>query len=200
MLAGVWTRVVLFLAPNLAVLLVLLLVRNVLGIGRGVSAAGINLGELLVFSAVIGFTGAILSLLMSKMMAKWSTGARVIDNPSNSSELWLVSTVRQLAERAHIALPEVANYEGETNAFAPGAFQHSAHVAVCTGRLQRMNRSEIEAVLGPRIAPGDNGDSVTVRLVRGVGHTWDGSRAGGGVRTRQGRGWPPASRTSRDRA
>ena len=140
-------RIVLFIATNLAVLLVLSLVLNVLGIGRGVSAAGINVGELLVFSAVVGFTGSIISLLISKPMAKWSTGARVIDNPSNSTEMWLVGTVRQLAEKAGIGMPEVAVYEGEANAFATGAFKNSALVAVSTGLLESMNRDEIEAVL-----------------------------------------------------
>ena len=165
-------RIVLFLATNLAVLLVLSLVLNVLGIGRGVSAAGINVGQLLVFSAVVGFTGSIISLLMSKPMAKWSTGARVIDNPSNSTELWLVNTVRQLAERAQIGMPEVAVYEGEPNAFATGAFKNSALVAVSTGLLESMNREEIEAVLGHEIAHVSNGDMVTLTLIQGVVNTF----------------------------
>jgi heat shock protein HtpX len=165
-------RIVLFIATNLAVLLVLSLVLNVLGIGRGVSAAGLNVGQLLVFSAVVGFTGAIISLLMSKLMAKWSTGARVIDNPSNSTELWLVNTVRQLAERAQIGMPEVAVYEGEPNAFATGAFKNSALVAVSTGLLQSMNREEIEAVLGHEIAHVSNGDMVTLTLIQGVVNTF----------------------------
>ena len=165
-------RIVLFIATNLAVLLVLSLVLNVLGIGRGVSAAGLNVGQLLVFSAVVGFTGAIISLLMSKLMAKWSTGARVIDNPSNSTELWLVNTVRQLAERAQIGMPEVAVYEGEPNAFATGAFKNSALVAVSTGLLESMNREEIEAVLGHEIAHVSNGDMVTLTLIQGVVNTF----------------------------
>jgi heat shock protein HtpX len=165
-------RIILFLATNLAVMLVLSLVLNVLGIGRGVSAAGLNVGELLVFSAVVGFTGAIISLLMSKMMAKWSTGARVIDNPANSTEQWLVSTVRQLAERAQIGMPEVAVYEGAPNAFATGAFKNSALVAVSTGLLQSMNREEIEAVLGHEIAHVANGDMVTLTLIQGVVNTF----------------------------
>jgi heat shock protein HtpX len=165
-------RIVLFLATNLAVLLVLSLVLNVLGIGRGVSAAGINVGQLLVFSAVVGFTGSIVSLLMSKPMAKWSTGAHVIDNPSNSTELWLVNTVRQLAERAQIGMPEVAVYEGEPNAFATGAFKNSALVAVSTGLLASMNREEIEAVLGHEISHVSNGDMVTLTLIQGVVNTF----------------------------
>jgi len=165
-------RIVLFIATNLAVLLVLSLVLNLLGIGRGVSAAGINITELLVFSAVVGFTGAIISLLMSKPMAKWSTGARVIDTPANQTELWLVNTVRTLAERAGIGMPDVAIYEGEPNAFATGAFKNSALVAVSTGLLQSMDRDEVEAVLGHEVAHVANGDMVTLTLIQGVVNTF----------------------------
>jgi heat shock protein HtpX len=165
-------RIVLFLATNIAVMVVLSIVLNVLGIGRGVSAAGINVGELLVFSAVVGFTGSIISLLISKPMAKWSTGARVIDNPTSASELWLVNTVRQLAERAGIGMPEVAVYEGEPNAFATGAFKNSALVAVSTGLLESMSREEVEAVLGHEIAHVANGDMVTLTLIQGVVNTF----------------------------
>jgi heat shock protein HtpX len=165
-------RIVLFLATNLAVMLVLSLVLNLLGIGRGVSAAGINVGELLVFSAVVGFTGSIFSLLISKPMAKWSTGARVIETPSNSTEQWLVSTVRQLSERAGIGMPEVAVYDGEPNAFATGAFKNSALVAVSTGLLQSMTREEVEAVLGHEVAHIANGDMVTLTLIQGVVNTF----------------------------
>ncbi|HEY0490675.1 MAG TPA: protease HtpX [Telluria sp.] len=165
-------RIVLFLATNLAVMLVLSLVLNILGIGRGVSAAGINVGELLVFSAVVGFTGSIFSLLISKPMAKWSTGARVIETPANSTEQWLVATVRQLSERAGIGMPEVAVYDGEPNAFATGAFKNSALVAVSTGLLQSMNRDEVEAVLGHEVAHIANGDMVTLTLIQGVVNTF----------------------------
>lgn len=165
-------RIVLFIATNLAVLLVLSLVLNLLGIGRGVSAAGINVTELLVFSAVVGFTGAIISLLMSKTMAKWSTGARVIDTPADQTELWLVNTVRKLAERAGIGMPDVAIYEGEPNAFATGAFKNSALVAVSTGLLQSMDRDEVEAVLGHEVAHVANGDMVTLTLIQGVVNTF----------------------------
>ena len=165
-------RIILFLATNLAVMLVLSLVLNVLGVGRAVSGAGINVPSLLVFSLVVGFTGSIISLLMSKPMAKWSVGARVIDNPSNSTELWLVNTVRQLAERAGIGMPEVAVYEGEPNAFATGAFKNSALVAVSTGLLQNMTREEVEAVLGHEIAHVANGDMVTLTLIQGVVNTF----------------------------
>lgn len=165
-------RIVLFIATNLAVLLVLSLVLNITGLGRGVSAAGINPGALLVFSAVVGFTGAIISLLISKPMAKWSTGARVIDHPSNQTELWLVNTVRQLSERAGIGMPEVAVYEGEPNAFATGAFKNSALVAVSTGLLANMDRDEVEAVLGHEVAHVANGDMVTLTLIQGVVNTF----------------------------
>ncbi|RJG11520.1 protease HtpX [Massilia cavernae] len=165
-------RIILFLATNLAVMLVLSLVLNILGIGRGVSAAGINVGELLVFSAVVGFTGSFISLLISKPMAKWSTGARVIDNPSNSTELWLVNTVRALSERAGIRMPDVAVYDGEPNAFATGAFKNSALVAVSTGLLQSMNRDEVEAVLAHEVAHVANGDMVTLTLIQGVVNTF----------------------------
>ncbi|ALK98371.1 heat shock protein HtpX [Massilia sp. WF1] len=165
-------RIVLFIATNLAVVLVLSIVLNVLGVGRAVSANGINLGALLVFSLVVGFTGAIISLLMSKPMAKWTTGARVIEQPANGSEAWLLNTVRSLAERAGIAMPEVAVYEGEPNAFATGAFKNSSLVAVSTGLLASMNHEEIEAVLGHEIAHVANGDMVTLTLIQGVVNTF----------------------------
>jgi heat shock protein HtpX len=165
-------RIILFLATNIAVLLVLSIVLNVLGIGRGVSAAGINVTELLVFSAVVGFTGSIISLLLSKTMAKWSTGARVIENPSNATELWLVNTVRALADKAGIGHPDVAVYEGEPNAFATGAFKNSALVAVSTGLLASMDRDEVEAVLGHEVAHIANGDMVTLTLIQGVVNTF----------------------------
>jgi heat shock protein HtpX len=165
-------RIVLFLATNLAVVLVLTIVLNVLGVGRAVSGAGINLGALAVFSLVVGFTGSIFSLLISKPMAKWSTGARVIEQPANSTELWLVNTVHGLAQRAGIAMPEVAVYEGEPNAFATGAFKNSALVAVSTGLLAGMNREEVEAVLGHEIAHVANGDMVTLTLIQGVVNTF----------------------------
>ncbi|HEX9173622.1 MAG TPA: protease HtpX [Telluria sp.] len=165
-------RIVLFLATNLAVVLVLTLVLNVLGVGRAVTGAGINVGALAVFSLVVGFTGSIISLLMSKPMAKWSTGARVIEQPANATELWLVNTVRKLAERAGIGMPEVAVYEGEPNAFATGAFKNSALVAVSTGLLSSMNEDEVEAVLGHEVAHVANGDMITLTLIQGVVNTF----------------------------
>jgi len=165
-------RIVLFLATNLAVVLVLTVVLNLLGVGRAVSAGGINVGALAVFSLVVGFTGSIISLLLSKPMARWSTGARVIDQPQNATEQWLVDTVRKLAERAGIGMPEVAVYDGEPNAFATGAFKNSALVAVSTGLLRGMQKEEIEAVLGHEVAHIANGDMVTLTLIQGVVNTF----------------------------
>ncbi|PLY40047.1 protease HtpX [Janthinobacterium sp. ROICE36] len=165
-------RIVLFIVTNLAVMLVLSLVLSLLGVGNPARGSTLNLGSLLVFSLVVGFTGSIFSLLISKAMAKWSTGARVIDNPTSSTELWLVNTVRALSERAGIGMPEVAVYEGDANAFATGAFKNSALVAVSTGLLQSMNRDEVEAVLGHEIAHVANGDMVTLTLIQGVVNTF----------------------------
>jgi heat shock protein HtpX len=165
-------RIVLFLATNLAVVLVLSIVLKVLGLDRAVAQSGIAYGQLLAFSFVVGFTGAIISLLMSKQMAKWSTGAHVIETPQSEAEAWLLETVRRLATKAGIAMPEVAIYEGEANAFATGAFKNSALVAVSTGLLQSMNKEEVEAVLGHEIAHVANGDMVTLTLIQGVVNTF----------------------------
>jgi heat shock protein HtpX len=166
-------RIILFLVTNLAVMLVLYIVLSVFGLDRAAySQTGINLGGLLAFSAVVGFTGSIISLLLSKTMAKWSTGAHVIAQPQSDPERWLVETVRRLATKAGIGMPEVAIYEGEPNAFATGAFRNSALVAVSTGLLQSMNKEEVEAVLGHEIAHVANGDMVTLTLIQGVVNTF----------------------------
>lgn len=165
-------RIVLFLATNIAVVLVMSVVLSVLGVDNYMTANGLDLGTLMVFSLVVGFTGSIFSLLISKPMAKWTTGARVIDAPSSSTELWLVDTVKRLADRAGIGMPEVAVYQGEPNAFATGAFKNSALVAVSTGLLESMNREEVEAVLGHEIAHVANGDMVTLTLIQGVVNTF----------------------------
>lgn len=165
-------RIFLFLATNIAVLAVMSIVLSLLGVNRFLTGSGLNLPMLLVFSAVLGFTGSIVSLLISKPMAKWSTGAHVIEAPSNSTELWLLDTVQKLSDRAGIRRPEVAVYEGEPNAFATGAFKNSALVAVSTGLLQGMTRDEVEAVLGHEIAHISNGDMVTMTLVQGVVNTF----------------------------
>jgi len=165
-------RILLFVLTNLAVMVVLGVVASLLGVNRYLTANGLNLSSLLGFSLIMGFGGAIISLLMSKPMAKWSTGAHVINQPANQDEAWIVSTVQRLSERAGVAMPEVAIYEGEPNAFATGAFKNSALVAVSTGLLQGMTREEIEAVLGHEIAHVANGDMVTLTLIQGVLNTF----------------------------
>jgi len=166
-------RIVLFLATNVAVLVVLSVVLKLFGLDRvAYGATGLDYGSLLAFSAVVGFTGAIISLLVSKPMAKWSTGAHVITQPRDQIETWLVDTVKRLADRASIGMPEVAIYEGPPNAFATGAFKNSALVAVSTGLLQSMNKEEVEAVLGHEVAHFANGDMVTMTLIQGVVNTF----------------------------
>ena len=165
-------RIVLFLVTNLAVMLVLSVVLSVLGVDRFLTQNGLNVGMLLIFSLVVGFGGSIISLLMSKPMAKWSTGAQVIDGSEGTEQRWIVDTVRSLAEKAGIGMPEVAYYEGEPNAFATGAFKNSALVAVSTGLLQSMSRDEIQAVLGHEISHIANGDMVTLTLIQGVVNTF----------------------------
>jgi heat shock protein HtpX len=165
-------RIFLFLITNIAVMLVLSVVTSALGLNRIMAANGLDPVALLVFSAVVGFTGAIISLLMSKTMAKWSIGAHVIDTPRNDAEAWLVQTVKKLADKAGIGMPEVAVYEGDANAFATGAFRNSALVAVSTGLLNSMSHEEIEAVLGHEVAHVANGDMVTLTLIQGVVNTF----------------------------
>ena len=165
-------RIVLFLLTNIAVMLVLSVTLNVLGVNRFLAGEGLNVGMLVAFSAVVGFAGSFISLLMSKPMAKWSTGARVIDTPQSADEQWLVGTVRRLAEKAGIGMPEVAVYEGEPNAFATGAFRNSSLVAVSTGLLHSMTKEEVEAVLAHEVAHVANGDMVTLTLIQGVVNTF----------------------------
>ena len=165
-------RIILFVATNLAVVLVLSIVLKVLGLDRALAGQGIQYGSLLAYSLVVGFTGAIISLLMSKTIAKWSTGAHTIEAPQSEAEAWLVETVRKLANAAGIGMPEVAIYEGDANAFATGAFRNSALVAVSTGLLQSMNKEEVEAVLGHEISHVANGDMVTLTLIQGVVNTF----------------------------
>ena len=165
-------RIVLFIATNLAVVLVLSIVLRIFGLDRALATQGIAYGQLLVYSLVVGFTGAIISLLMSKTIAKWTTGAQVIATPQNDAEAWLVETVRKLATQVHIDMPEVAIYDGPPNAFATGAFKNSAFVAVSTGLLQSMNHEEVEAVLGHELSHVGNGDMVTLTLIQGVVNTF----------------------------
>ena len=165
-------RIFLFLATNLAVMLVLGVVISVSGLNRFLTPYGIDYSALLVFSLVVGFTGSIISLLMSKRMAKWTMGLTMISQPRNADEAWIVQTVQRLADRANIGMPEVAIYEGEPNAFATGAFKNSALVAVSTGLLASMTRDEVEAVLGHEVAHIANGDMVTLTLIQGVVNTF----------------------------
>ena len=166
-------RIVLFLLTNLAVLVVLSIVLRLFGLDRvAYQATGLDYGSLLAFSAVVGFTGSIISLLLSKTMAKWSTGAQVIDQPRDQVEAWLFETVRRLSDKAGIRMPEIAMYDGPPNAFATGAFKNSALVAVSTGLLQTMSKEEVEAVLGHELAHVANGDMVTLTLIQGVVNTF----------------------------
>jgi heat shock protein HtpX len=165
-------RVFLFIATNLAVMLVLGIVTSLLGVNRFLTANGLNLPMLLAFSAVVGFTGAFFSLLISKPMAKWSTGAQVIESPRNETERWLIETVTRLANKGNISTPEIAIYEGEPNAFATGAFKNSSLVAVSTGLLESMTKEEVEAVLAHEISHIVNGDMVTLTLIQGVVNTF----------------------------
>jgi heat shock protein HtpX len=165
-------RIFLFVMTNLAVVVVLGIVTNLLGVNRYLTANGLNLGQLLVFAAIMGFGGAIISLLLSKTIAKWSSGVRVIEQPANADEAWIVETVRRFAEKAGIGMPEVGVFEGEPNAFATGAFKNNALVAVSTGLLQGMTREEVEAVIGHEVAHIANGDMVTMTLIQGVMNTF----------------------------
>jgi len=165
-------RIVLFLATNLAVVLLLSIVASVLGVDRFLTQSGLDLESLLWLSLLMGFGGSFISLLFSKQIALWSTGAHVITSPEGAHEQWLVATVRRLADKAGIGMPEVAVYEGEPNAFATGAFKNSSLVAVSTGLLESMSREEVEAVLGHEITHVANGDMVTLTLVQGVLNTF----------------------------
>lgn len=165
-------RVALFLLTNLAIVLVLSFSARILGVDRFLTQNGLNMGMLLAFAALIGFGGSFISLLMSKTLAKWSTGAQVISRPSNQDEAWLLDTVADLATKARLPMPEVAIYEGGPNAFATGPSKSNSLVAVSTGLLQSMNRHQVEAVLAHEIAHIANGDMVTLTLIQGVVNTF----------------------------
>lgn len=165
-------RVVLFLLTNIAVMLVLSISARILGIDRFLTSNGLNMGMLLAFSGLIGFGGSFISLMMSKTMAKWSTGAQVIERPGNQDEAWLVDTVGRLAAKAGLSMPEVAVFEGGPNAFATGPSKSNSLVAVSTGLLQSMNRKQVEAVLAHEVAHIENGDMVTLTLIQGVVNTF----------------------------
>ena len=162
-------RILLYLATNIAVLAVITIVLNVLGLNR----AGGGIGNILASAAVVGFTGSIVSLLLSKTMAKASVGARVITNPANEAEAWLLQTVENQARQWNLKTPEVAIYDSpDPNAFATGATRNNSLVAVSTGLLHRMTRDEVEAVLAHEMAHVGNGDMVTLTLIQGVVNTF----------------------------
>lgn len=168
-------RIFLFLVTNIAIMLVLGIIISVFGLGNVLDEQGIglDLGALLVLSAVIGMTGSFISLAMSKFMAKQSTGAQVIESPRNEVEQWLFSTVQKQAQAAGIGMPEVAIYDSpDMNAFATGMFRDSALVAVSTGLLRGMKREEVEAVLAHEVSHVANGDMVTLTLIQGVVNTF----------------------------
>jgi len=166
-------RIVLFLATNVAILLVLSIAMRVLGLEPYLTETGLNLTSLLVMAAVMGFGGSFISLAISKWMAKKSMGVRVIETPSNSTELWLVDTIRKYAADAGIGMPEVGVYDApDVNAFATGMTRNNSLVAVSSGLLQQMKRNEAEAVLGHEIAHIANGDMVTLTLIQGVVNTF----------------------------
>ncbi len=167
-------RILLFIATNLAVLVLLGVIVHFLGLDRLVSVQNAGgLWALLAYAAVFGFGGAFISLAMSKSIAKWTTGARVIAQPRDADERWLFDTVRHHAQQAGIGMPEIAIYDGpEMNAFATGASRNHALVAVSTGLLRGMNRDEVDAVLGHEITHIANGDMVTMTLLQGVLNTF----------------------------
>lgn len=167
-------RVFLLIVTNFAILAVLSVTMQLLGIDSALeNETGLNLQGLLVFAALFGFGGAFISLLISKWMAKRATGAKVIEVPANTTERWLVNTVKHQAERAGIGMPEVAIYDApDVNAFATGWNRNDALVAVSTGLLNNMSQDEAEAVLGHEISHVANGDMVTLTLVQGVVNTF----------------------------
>jgi heat shock protein HtpX len=167
-------RIALFILTNLAVLLLLSVVCRLLGIDQWAASRGYGgMGPLLVFAAVFGMGGAFISLAMSKWTAKMGTGARVIEQPQNEAERWLLDTVRHHAQQAGIGMPEVAVYDApEMNAFATGMSRNSALVAVSTGLLRQMDREQVAAVLGHEIGHVANGDMVTLTLIQGVLNTF----------------------------
>ena len=136
-------RILIFAMTNIAVVVVLGVVTSLFGLNKFIGPGGLQVGTLMAYALVVGFTGAFISLLISKPMAKWSTGARVITQAQNAEEAWIVQTVQKFADKANIGMPEVAIFDGEPNAFATGAFKNSSLVAVSTGLLQSMTRDEV---------------------------------------------------------
>ena len=166
-------RILLFLATNLAIVLVLSFSMTLLGVEPYLKAHGLDLTSLLIFAGIMGFGGSFISLAISKWMARASMGVRVIEAPADPTERWLVETVRRFAQRSGIDMPEVGIYDSpDANAFATGMSRNKALVAVSTGLLQRMTREEAEAVLGHEVAHVANGDMVTLALIQGVVNTF----------------------------
>jgi heat shock protein HtpX len=166
-------RILLFVLTNFAVMAVLLVTTRILGVDRFLTANGLNMTALAGFSLVIGFGGAIISLLMSKSMAKWSTpGFVLINQPRNADEAWFAQPVQKFADKAGIGMPEVGIFDCDPNAFATGANKNNALVAVSTGLLHNMTREEVEAVIGHEVAHIANGDMVTMTLIQGVMNTF----------------------------
>ncbi len=168
-------RILLFLATNAAILVVLSITMRLFGVEGALDANGVdlNINGLLVISAVVGFTGSFISLAISKWMAKRSTGAKVIETPSNDTERWLIDIVTRQAAQAHIGMPEVAIYQSDApNAFATGMSKNNALVAVSTGLMQSMTKDEVEAVLAHEVSHIANGDMITMTLIQGVLNTF----------------------------
>ena len=172
-------RILLFVLTNFAILAVASLTLRLLGVEPWLNQNGINFSSLLVFGAVLGFGGAFVSLAISKWTAKRAMGVQVIENPRNADEAWLVESVRRLAQQAGIGMPEVGVFDSPApNAFATGARRDKSLVAVSTGLLRRMGRSEVEAVLGHEVSHVANGDMVTLTLIQGVVNTFVSSPRG----------------------
>jgi heat shock protein HtpX len=166
-------RILLFLATNLAIVVILSIVAHLIGLDQYLAVRGGSLGGLLLFAAFFGFAGSFISLALSKWMAKRAMGVQLISQPRNATESWLLNTVGTLARNAGIAMPEVGVFDSpEPNAFATGARRNHALVAVSTGLLQRMNQNQVEAVLGHEITHVSNGDMVTLALIQGVVNTF----------------------------
>ena len=166
-------RILLFLATNLAVMVVASITLNILGVGRYLTAQGLDMGALLAFCAVFGFAGSFVSLMLSKTMAKMGTGTRIIDQPHTARERWLLDTVRELSEKAGIGMPEVGIFPStESNAFATGWNKNAALIAVSQGLLDRFSPREARAVIGHEIGHVANGDMVTLSLIQGVVNTF----------------------------
>ena len=166
-------RVFLFLATNMAILVVLSTSMRLLGVEPYLNANGLNLTSLLIFAAVMGFGGSFISLAISKWSVKKSMGVHVIDAPSNSTEVWLVETIRKYSAQAGIKTPEIGIYDSpDINAFATGMTKNSSLIAVSTGLLKNLERKEAEAVLGHEVSHAANGDMVTLALIQGVVNTF----------------------------